>query len=633
MPNLFGVVDPGAGADAISQVLGAQERAVSLAGFSHQSARVAHAGAGMGLLSGGHIDTGGQPAATADGRRSLLLDGEVLNAGELARSLKLPGAERMSMTEACLAVIQSQGVDIVARFNGSFVLALLEHRDNRISLISDRLGIRPVFIGRDGQRVVFATELKGLLAGRRTPAAIDPQGTLELLSFGTHVFGRTWIDGVTRLAPATCLTVDDNGVRERSYWTYRYDESAPHLDQQSYSSVYARLVDRAVGRRLAGPGRVGVFLSGGYDSRIIAAAVPPDALPLPACTFGADHSRDVRYAAELADALGFDHHVLLPKRPYLMEHCRDIVWRTEGMLPFCNVTSIQYHDAIQASMDIIVAGFLGEFSGSHTWPALLMARSRADVVDAQFAHLTASRAPAVRRVFNDRFLDSALAPMRARFAASYEAIDNDRPMNVADTWNFRYLHPQETYQAPAIDRHRFEVRMPLTDRDLVDFALTIPPLARLEHRVYKKAIAFGFPAVRHVPCTNSGKPIDPRFAWEYAKMTAAWAGRKALAPLARLRRTRDLGREFRDLAQDFRDEPALVTDVLEPLLADGVFSDEWFDPGGIRALASDHNEGRADHHMVLAGLISWGLARRMLLDGDSSGVSAGLKPANHDPVA
>ncbi len=168
------------------------------------------------------------------------------------------------------------------------------------------------------------------------------------------------------------------------YWTYKYDEACKQLDQPTYFSIYGKLLDRAVERCMRGGQRVGIFLSGGYDSRAIAACIQRHHLPVPAFTFGHSSSRDVRFAAMLAGALGLEHHSFTDQGPYLYANCPSIVWRTEGLSSFADTTSIRYHSTLKKYADIILTGFLAEFGGSHTWPRLIMARSRSAAIQAIF---------------------------------------------------------------------------------------------------------------------------------------------------------------------------------------------------------------------------------------------------------
>jgi asparagine synthase (glutamine-hydrolysing) len=508
-------------------------------------------------------------------------------------------------------------------FSGGFCIVLYDRDAGRLTLISDRFGFRPLFYVRRQDALIFGSELKALRVLDPQRPAVDETGVMELFCYGSHILDRTSIDGYLRLPPASIMTVDKAGCALSSYWVYQYDEKAQALDQPSYFTHYATLLDRAVERCMAKPrhARVGIFLSGGYDSRAMAASIREQHLPIPAFTFGDAESRDIRYGSLLAARLGFEHYPVTSKGSYLYPNCRSIVWRTEGMLSFSHCTSIRHHALIKEKMDIILLGFLGEFGGSHTWPQLLLARSRAAAIDAIFARMAGGRLAIVQRIFSPAFYARALEALRLRFAQSFEAVNNDHPLNIADCWNFMALQPRSSFQSPSVDRHLFEARAPHMDSELVSFLLTIPPYARIEQRVYKKMIAYGFPQIRDIPCTNSGLPINPHFATEYAAMAARYLFRKAAAPARRLLRLQEpLGRNETHRGQAFLSEPELVEEILRPLLKAGAFPSEIFDPAGIEAVINEHYTLVQDHAELLSLLISWGLAAKYFLHDDFSDV-------------
>jgi asparagine synthase (glutamine-hydrolysing) len=630
MPNLVGIWNPELPADDIRRAVDAQVRRVRTALVEYREHRLSEDGFGAGLLDHGILGNGPQPVHSPDGACSLFLDGGILNADELRHQFRAKLPDRhVAPPELVLRLIESEGEDVVRLFNGHFAVVLFRRRPRRLTLISDRFGLRPLFVAERGRALLFGSEMKAIAAIDPGPRRIDEIATLERFCYGAHVFGETWLAGYAKLRPATILTVDASGVRRREYWRYAYDESAPHLDQRTYATRYSVLLDRAVERAMRGGGRIGIFLSGGYDSRAVAAAIRKHRLPIPAFTFGVPHSRDMRYAKMLAERLGLEHHGVPDPSPYLAPNCASIVWRTEGLAPFANATSINHHAFLKQHADILLFGFLAEYNGSHTWPGLLLARSREAAAAAIFQHYALRGASAARRVFRKGFFEEAFAAIRDRFFRSFGDVANEHPLNVSDAWLVRNFEPMSTYQSAAIDRHRFESRAPLTDSELVEFLLTIPPYARLEQRVYKRMIAYGFPAIRDIPCTNSGEPIDPRFFREYMKMVLRYAARKATGPLAR--RKPALGRAPRDLGQAFRAEPVLMDGVLKPLLEAGMFPERVFDRDGIRAVIDEHYRGAARHEGLLSMLISWGLASKFLLHDDYNEVDPAMR--GEAPVA
>jgi asparagine synthase (glutamine-hydrolysing) len=580
----------------------------------------------VGLLDHGILENGQQPVEDCGRQKVLFLDGELYNVPELKRRFSACfGQREMTAPEVCLRLIARHGVDVVKYFNGLFCLVLYDRSSHELTLISDRFGFRPLFYVHRPTAFVFGSELKAVCVGDPDRRTVDDIGTIELFVYGSNFGDRTWLKDYLRLPPATIMTIGAGGVKQRKYWSYKYDETAPTLDQPTYYTVFASLMGRAVERCLKGSHRIGLFLSGGYDSRSVAAAIPKEYLPLPAFTFGHPESRDVRYAQLLASRLGLHHHALTENAPYLYSHSRAIVWRTEGMNSFANCTSVRFHPRIKEKADIILLGFLGEFSGSHTWPRLLLARSRRAAKEAIFDHLVNSRLPRARKVFNAQFFSTGFASLRERFEVSFDCVQNDHPLNIADSWNFMHLQPRGTFQSPAVDRHLFEARAPHMDHDLVDFLLTIPPYSRLEQRVYKQMIAYKFPAIRDVPCTNSGKPINPHFIQEYAGMATGYLLRRAATWVNGRSENGDVpSREFRDLGEDFRQEPQLVDDVLLPLLDAEIFPPSLFDYAGIRDVIVEHYEGKRSHEYLLSLLISYGLAMKYFLHDDCGDVPANM---------
>jgi asparagine synthase (glutamine-hydrolysing) len=626
MPNLVGIWNPDLSEPDIRAALDRQLLMVRTSTTAYATHRYADRGCGVGLLDHGILENGPQPAMTEDGRHVLFLDGEILNADELKRQYRseLDG-KAPTPAELVLTLITKHGEDIVGQFIGFFAVILYDRDAKRLTIMSDRFAYRPLFYVQRDRAVLFATEMKGICAADPTPRAVDEIGTFELFAYGIHVIDRTWMRGYLRIPPGTILTVDQRGLRSRTYWLYKFDEAAPRLDQTTYVMRFGTLLDRAVERCMKGSRRIGLFLSGGYDSRSVAASIRRHHRPLPAFTFGHAESRDVRFAAMLAERLGFDHYPITDREPYLHRTCRGIVWRTEGLSTFANCTSLRHHATFKEKMDIILLGFLAEFSGSHTWPRLLMARSRTAAIQAIYGRLLGGRLTRVRRLFRPAFYARAVEAINERFRASFERVENDHPMDMADSWQFLYMQPFSGFQTASVDRHLFESRAPHMDADLVRFQLTIPPSARLEQRVYKQVIAYAYPEIRDVPCANSARPINPHFLGEYALMAARYAGRKVVEPLTGLlRATPPLGREFRDLNEDFRAEPQLMADILQPLLRQGIFPEEIFDRAGIEGLIDEHYRKGAAHADLLSLLISWGLAVRYFVAGDVSGIPADL---------
>lgn len=225
MPNFVGIWDQKSTEQGIRQALKTQLHRVRIPGITTNDCLLVEPGLGVALMDTQLLMNGEQPARSPDGRLSLFIDGELYNASELKRSFRssLPDAE-LSTAELCVHLIAIHGEEVVRRFNGLFSLVMYDSVAKRLLLISDRYGFRPLFIAQRDSCLLFGSEMKALCAADTRQRHIDEIGTVELFCYGTCFAQQTLIQGYTRLAPATILTADSDGVRFKKYWSYKYEE-------------------------------------------------------------------------------------------------------------------------------------------------------------------------------------------------------------------------------------------------------------------------------------------------------------------------------------------------------------------------------------------------------------------------
>lgn len=615
MPNIGGIFTQNPSSFNVKEKNALQMQRLEIKGTHYSHYQFDSPGYSIGLLDHGILENGEQPVRSPRCKSILFMDGEIYNAEELKHTYrKYLYSRDISDGELCLLLIDKYGFKVLPELNGLFVFVIYDELNHKLAIIGDRFGFRPFYYLQRGNCLLFGSEIKAIAVADPKPREIDELGVLELFCYGHHIENRTSFTDYRKLAPATVIEFDIEGMKTSYYWRYDYNESAPKLSQSSYYTVYRNLMDRAVEGCMKGEHRIGTFLSGGYDSRVVAASIRKHHLPITSITFGLPESRDVRFAGLLAQRLSLNHIHLSKKELFLHKYCREIVWRTEGMLPFSETTSIRFHAELKQHMDIILTGFLGEFGGSHTWPQLLLARTRIQTINQIFRRYVLSRKDIVKNIFNLKFFNRTFDLLKHTFENSFEEIQNTHPHNIADSWNMRNKKTRSTNHSPNVDRHKFEIRAPHMDAELVEFLLTIPPWQRVEQRVYKKMIAYGYPGIRDIPCTNSGRPIDPVFIREYSKMVLDYVGRKTFSPVARRFSPRQkLGREFDDAGMQFRSEKNVVDEFLMPMVKEGVFPTTIFDHGGIKNIVDQHYSQQADHSLLIALLVSWGFSVKWFL--------------------
>ena len=221
---------------------------------------------------------GSQPMRSRSGRSVLVLNGEIYNHPELRR--RLPGFpwRTGTDTEVLLELFEREGHRILRHLNGMFAFAVWESERRCLTLVRDRLGIKPLFHRTDKDGVVFASELRGLLAGPPFERRVNRGAFSAYLDLGFVPAPLSLLEGVSKLPPASMLEWRRGEVRVRRWWDLperdaaaAKREAAPDAALRGWrEELYARLVE-AVRLRLRSDVPVGCFLSGGIDSTLLSA--------------------------------------------------------------------------------------------------------------------------------------------------------------------------------------------------------------------------------------------------------------------------------------------------------------------------------------------------------------------------
>jgi asparagine synthase (glutamine-hydrolysing) len=263
---------------------------------------------------------GHQPMSTGDDGIHIVYNGEVYNFADERRRLEESGVRFRSTsdTEVVLRLYERYGDDFVLRLRGMFAVAIWDARRGpqreRLVLARDHLGIKPLLYAEVEGRLVFASELKALLASGFVAPRIDPTALRTLLTFGSVLQPRTMLTGVRALPPGHRLVADRGGVRVERYWSLGIDRIAS-LRARSYDDqvdAVASVLEESARLQLVSDVPLGAFLSGGVDSSILV-AVMAKALGSPVKTFSVGFESEGAHLDETSDAermarhLGTDH--------------------------------------------------------------------------------------------------------------------------------------------------------------------------------------------------------------------------------------------------------------------------------------------------------------------------------------
>ncbi|HWD01523.1 MAG TPA: asparagine synthase (glutamine-hydrolyzing) [Amycolatopsis sp.] len=230
-----------------------------------------HAAFGHRRLSIIDLELGKQPmTAEAGGTVALTYSGEVYNFEELRAELETRGHRftTRSDTEVVLRGYLEWGAGVAERLNGMYAFAIWDPREERLLLVRDRMGIKPLYYSLHGDGLLFGSEPKAILAHPGVKPVLEADGLRELLVFTKNPGQAVWA-GMREVEPGTVVTLDRAGLRTHRYWQLRPEE---HAEDISMTVRHVReLLDDIVRRQLVADVPRCVLLSGGLDSSVITA--------------------------------------------------------------------------------------------------------------------------------------------------------------------------------------------------------------------------------------------------------------------------------------------------------------------------------------------------------------------------
>ncbi len=331
--------------------------------------RDAHAALAHRRLSIVDLATGRQPLANEHGTVWVTFNGEIYNHRDLRRELEGRGHtyRTSSDTETIVHAYEEWGDDCVHRFRGMFAFGIWDAPKRRLLLVRDRLGVKPLYWTLADDVLLFASEIKGLLASGLIEAQPHSAALPELLSTRYISGTDTLFRNVHKLLPGHRLVFEDGKARIDQYWDLPREErtTGPVSDREARALVdrFRDLLTESVRLRLMSDVPLGVFLSGGIDSSAIAALMA-GMVTQPVQTFSVAFEdrafNELGYAHAVADTLGtVSHDVTIDDRDFFDALPR-LVWHEDE--PIAHPSSVPLYFVSKLARDHVKVVLTGEGS-------------------------------------------------------------------------------------------------------------------------------------------------------------------------------------------------------------------------------------------------------------------------------
>lgn len=499
---------------------------------------------------------GGQPMIYREGGRTyvIIYNGELYNFQELRVELQMRGHsfQTNSDTEVLLHTYVEWGEECTQHLSGIFAFALWDESQQQLLLARDHLGVKPLFYIQRGSSLLFASEIKALLANPRVDAEVDAEGLAEIFSFASvRTPGFVIYRGINEVRPGEQLVFSREGMRVSRYWSLR---SAPHTDDLPTTIERVRsLLANAVKQQIVADVPIVATLSGGLDSSGLVALATKEFQRQqrdPLRTYSLDFLRGEQYVTGHSTQVGLDEPWVKRVCNYVGTHHRTIMVDSSQlienlMLPMYahdmpSMTTGQVETSLyllyKAMREEATVAFTGdaadEIFGSHAWFFTEKARTANTfpwLVDFEPLLENVGSFPWWSSDVSEQVRPQEYIARRYQEARAEVPVLEGEDAFHAKIREIFYL-TQTRYMPVLLDRKdrmsmavAFEVRVPFCDHHLVEYVWNIPWEMKAVGRVEKGLLRHVFADILpHEMRSRRKSPFPTSLHPQYRRSISEW---------------------------------------------------------------------------------------------------------------
>lgn len=318
------------------------------------------------------IDTssaGHQPFFSADKRYSITYNGELYNYLEIKKELETKGYKfkTESDTEVLINAFQEWNLDCLSKLNGMFAFAVWDDLEKTLILVRDRAGIKPLYFATIDDKLIFASEIKAILASKLIKAELDYEGLNQFLTFLWTVHEKTLFKGIHQLPPAHYLVWKNGEISVKEWWDLDFTKEEKGKTEKYWREQVLDILDKSIQLEMISDVPLGAFLSGGVDSSAIVALMTKYAENISTYTTGisADDLKfdiipdDIEWSRKVAKILPINYHETL-LTPDLTQLLPKLVYHQDAPVIDMAIPSFLISEQARTTQKVMLSGMGGD---------------------------------------------------------------------------------------------------------------------------------------------------------------------------------------------------------------------------------------------------------------------------------
>lgn len=461
------------------------------------------------------------------------MDGEFYNQDDIIKEYGIAAKTDLEILSKLYK--NNNSLLFLKQINGIFSAVIYDSNINKLYLISDRYGLRHLYFSVWKRSLIWSSEVKSILAFPNFNRLINKRSVEQLCKIGYLLENNTLFENIELIPSGSILIWDLNSDTlnmHRYWWWSEIKPMLGRVDEKEISEELGRLFINSVKSRCLKQEKIGLFLSGGLDSRAILAAMPVYNAPIHAITFGKRDCDDILIASMVTKIKGAQHHIYeLNHENWLMPRIKG-VWLTDGHMDLMHMHGIETQDFVRQFFDINQNGFAGDLilGGSY--------------------------------LKNRRCLDREVTKELVAEILNCEVgmIDNCafyKGLNKMDYYFLQNRVRRFTFAGTKLSLSMIENRKPFYDNKLIEFAYSLPDSLRFNHHIYNLMLIKWFPEFYlNIPWQKTGVTINSSYFKRFAIRVRNKIAKEVISGLFKLGIKVGNNRGYVDYPNWIREEPA-----------------------------------------------------------------------------
>jgi asparagine synthase (glutamine-hydrolysing) len=434
--------------------------------------------------------------------------------------------------EFILRSYKNSGTEFIQNLNGTFVSIIYEKKSGKLLIVNDRHGMKPIYYHANRDKIVFGSEIKAIIQDNRIERKINWDFWSNFFSYNHTLRNDTPFIGIYSLPNASILEYSKGKTKIRKYWDY--DKIKVNYERTEEETVQhgVQIIKNIIQRQTKDVKECNLLLSGGYDSRCIAAAIKKytnvkiNAYTIPKDNAGKEtyKDNDVKYAKLVSKNLKINHKIIPAEKQFYEKYFIKFIKQQEGMgfenmwmMPLIKSLNTKYKNFDGLAGDVFLrAGYLSKpsFSYSKDITNRKMLKKLSDkeltsLFDYYLKKRSLINPDSILPYFDLKIRKKASPDLKSLRKLAKNIIKQENGIKIFQakyrTRNLICMQPNN------LIIRRVYSRTPFLDNEFVEFAFSIPPNMKIKRDIYRQILEKSFPELMKISTTNQSRGFKSLF--------------------------------------------------------------------------------------------------------------------------